>query len=266
MKPHALDQLLQHPGLWRAADRQSPGQATGTSGLSTGFATLDRELPDGGWPCHDLMEVLCCQWGSGELPLLQPALATLSQQPRWLVLVAPPWLPYAPGLQRAGIQLNRLLVLETRAQRDTLWAMEECLQSGCCSAVLGWPGTLTPTAIRRLQRAAQQGECWGVLLRPQAHKQQPSPAPLRVEIAPALHALQVRIMKCRGRWGSDWLTCTTHADTDTTPAAPDWLKPANGASQTPVSLPVTRRKGQPPALDLPVLPDVHTGQAPRESW
>ena len=78
MKPHALDQLLQHPGLWRAADRQSPGQATGTAGLSTGYATLDRELPDGGWPCHDLMEVLCCQWGSGELPLLQPALATLT--------------------------------------------------------------------------------------------------------------------------------------------------------------------------------------------
>jgi cell division inhibitor SulA len=259
MTPSALDQLLEHPALWRAADRQRaplPGAATG---LSSGYDALDQALPDAGWPTHDLMEILVCQWGSGELKLLQPALATLSQQRRWLAWVSPPWQPYAPGLQGAGIALERVLVIRTQQQRDTLWAMEECLQSACCSAVLGWPVNPTPTSIRRLQRAAQQGNSWGILLRPQEHAQQPSPAPLRLEIAPTGQDLRVRIIKRRGSWGSDWLTCSLAKPVmQPSPTLQPTLQAA--VNLAPTTPPIQEHQGQDHAVDLPVFPTIATRQ------
>ena len=42
----SLDQLLQHPHLWRATARRG----FSGSGLSTGFATLDGALEQAGWP------------------------------------------------------------------------------------------------------------------------------------------------------------------------------------------------------------------------
>ena len=64
----SLDQLLQHPHLWRAtAQRGFSG-----SGLSTGFATLDGALEQAGWPQDGLIELLSDQQGIGELRTLLP--------------------------------------------------------------------------------------------------------------------------------------------------------------------------------------------------
>ena len=49
-----------------------------TDGLATGFPSLDRELPDGGWPRGALTELLCDHTGIGELALMLPALARLT--------------------------------------------------------------------------------------------------------------------------------------------------------------------------------------------
>ena len=42
--------------------------------LPTGFATLDAELPGGGWPAGALIELLADRPGIGELSLLLPLL------------------------------------------------------------------------------------------------------------------------------------------------------------------------------------------------
>ena len=64
---------------------------------------LDARLPGGGWPASGLCEVLQAAPGVGELALVWPALARLSQRDRPIVLVAPPS-PACPGLGcgRAG--------------------------------------------------------------------------------------------------------------------------------------------------------------------
>ena len=46
-----------------------------------------------------------------------------------LALIAPPYLPYAPAWQAAGIDLGVLHVIEA-SPRDALWAFEQCLRSG----------------------------------------------------------------------------------------------------------------------------------------
>lgn len=197
--------LLRHPALWRAADAPHVARS-GRDGIATGFAALDSVLPDGGWPASGLAELLYPQKGCGEAALLLPLLRQLSAQPRWLVWINPPWLPLAPALARQGVALDNTLVLRCGQDRDLLWAMEQCLASGSCSLVQGWPVQPKPEQLRRLQLAAQKGHSLGLLLRPSACAKQPSPAPLRLELGARQGAgVAVRVVKCRGGWGSDWV-------------------------------------------------------------
>lgn len=205
-----LDNLLLHPAIWRAADARRDAdlrrQHHDLTGIPTGYSALDQALPDAGWPDQGMAELLCAHWACGEAELLAPLLRQLSAQPRWLVWVNPPWLPFAPTLARQGVMLENTLLLRCAREQDVLWTMEQCLGSGSCSLVQGWPANPRPAQIRRLQLAAKKGHALGVLLRPAHHAQQPSPAPLRLELAPLQEHPKVRILKCPGHWGSDWLT------------------------------------------------------------
>ena len=64
-------------------------------------------------------------------------------------------LVYPPGLQMMGVPVHRLLLAYTNNDAETLWAMEEALQSRAVSAVLGELNLFQPMAARRLQLAAQ---------------------------------------------------------------------------------------------------------------
>src|SRR5690606_35702289 len=70
------------------------------------------------------------------------------------------------------------------------------LRSAACSAVLCWPQEADDRALRRLQVAAETGQCLGFAMGPLRAAANPSPAALRiaVEADPA----QLRVLKCRG--------------------------------------------------------------------
>lgn len=194
-----LDSLLQHPGIWRggqAAESVNPG-------LPTGFADLDQHLPGGGWPLGALTEILSDREGIGELRLVMPALARLSQEGRWLAWVAPPHIPYAPALAAWGVNLSRILLIHPRAATDGLWAVEQALRSGTCGAVLAWPAAGDERSLRRLQLAAEEGKCWGLLFRSQRTALQSSPAAVRLGLETARNGkLAVHILKRRGGWAT----------------------------------------------------------------
>jgi len=193
-----LETLLQHPALWRA--RSGSG---GTAGpvISTGIQQLDERLPGGGWPAQGLMELLLERPGGAELRLLFPALATLQalSAESWIVLVAPPYEPYAPALAARGIDLERLLVIRTP---EVLWAMEQALHSRACRAVVGWLPLLPSApmqALRRLQLAATQSGSLCVVCRPVQAGREPSPAILRLSLAAEEEGLVIRAIKNRGK-------------------------------------------------------------------
>ncbi len=193
----SLDQLISgRADLWRG---RSPFPAGG-DGTPSGFAGLDALLPDGGWPRGTLVEILVGGPGRGGLDLILPALARLSRGSRWIALVAPPLSPYAPGWAGAGLELSRLLLVRAPDGCEGLWALEQALRSGACSAVLGWPGRVETPSLRRLQLAAQTGQATGFLFRPETAQTDPSPAPLRLQVAACPEGLEVRILKCRGGW------------------------------------------------------------------
>jgi hypothetical protein len=193
-----LDALLQRPLIWRG---NRPG-CTGTGVIASGFAELDAQLPGGGWPRGALTEVWLPSCGIGELRLLLPALRRLNEPGRWLALVAPPHIPYAPAWQAQGFDVARLLWVRPRSAADRLWALEQTLRSGSCAAVLGWP-TASPTfqQLRRLQLAAESGDTWGVLFRALRDAAQTSPAAVRVQLEPGAQGVRVELLKRRGAWG-----------------------------------------------------------------
>lgn len=164
--------------------------------LPTGLAELDAALPWGGLPRGALTEILLAQDGLGEMRLLLPALARLSRSER-ILMVAPPYTPYAPALAAAGIALSHLAWVKADPGQ-ALWATEQALRAGCLGAVLAWNAQGDDRALRRLQLAADSGKAYGVLIRPLRHAANASPAALRLVIETREGQPCLRVLKCRG--------------------------------------------------------------------
>lgn len=190
----SLDAVLAHPAIWRGSDC-----APEPAAVPTGFAALDAVLPGGGWPQAALTEMLLAHEGIGELRLVLPALARLQADGRDVVWIAPPYLPYAPALAAAGLDLGRLVVVRPAAAADARWAFEQALRAPECAAALFWPqGALDERAARRLQVAAREGGSWGVLWRRPGQQGVAVAAPLRLALTPAAPGLAVHVVKRRG--------------------------------------------------------------------
>lgn len=205
----SLKDVLSHPHVWRGRADDSLGVVT----VPTGLDELDRYLPRGGWPLGAVTEIVLERYGVGELSLLMPALSYLSTAAvrRWIVWVAPPFVPYAPALRRCGLDLDRVLLVHPSGEKGSaLWATEQAVRSRSSAVVLAWLGTADTTALRRIQLSAEEHVCWTVLFRPLSALTESSPAALRMKLsqAPAgsMHTafreadrIQIDILKCRGR-------------------------------------------------------------------
>lgn len=185
-----LDRLLEHPAIWRGRS------VARVETLPTGFSALDLALPGQGWPRAGLIEILVAQSGVGELHLLLPVLAALTQKPaaRWCAWIAPPLEPYAPALAAHGVALDRVFIARGHAS----WAFEQALVSGACEAVLGWVTHLRSRDIRRLQLAAEKGRALGVLFRAWQAANEASSAVLRLQVEPAERGVHITLLKSRG--------------------------------------------------------------------
>jgi hypothetical protein len=190
----AFGKLIDSGSLWRGR-----GTRLATEQVeSSGWPALD-ECIGGGWPRAALVELLSA--GHQGLPLLLPLLARLSAGRRWLGWVAPPHLPFAPGLSAGGIDLRKVLLVQPDSEQQRLWAAEQMLGSGSCAAVMLWPSRLQAAQVRRLQLAAERGDCLGVLFRALRDSAQSSPAALRLKISPSPLGLDIDVLKRRAGWG-----------------------------------------------------------------
>lgn len=174
--------------------------------MPTGDAQLNAELPGGGWPVGALVEVLQAHSGHNDWRLLLPALV---QTQGVLVLVAPPHMPFAPGLAGQGLAPERLLCINPPAPfapAARLWAAEQALRCKDVAAVLAWLPQARADALRRLQIAAAEHRKLLFVMRPAQAQHESSPAVLRLittnpgaaDAALAADTLQVHILKRRG--------------------------------------------------------------------
>lgn len=167
--------------------------------LATGYTELDASLPGHGWPVGAITELIHARAGSGELSLLLPALAQLSRQNHWIVMVDPPWVPYPPALHGHGLALDKLLLVRSRSRNESLWACEQVLRGIPGGAVLAWPESLSFSELRRLQLAARQSQKTAFIFRRSKAATTASPAALRLLLTPEADGLQIRVLKCRGQ-------------------------------------------------------------------
>lgn len=188
------------PVLWRGDQMDGAFDRA----LPSGFATLDAQLPGGGWPRRALTELLLPHPGVGEIRLLGPCLTAIQQQGRLVMLFDPPARLSAQALTQLGFDAGQLLVVHTRARvipgSDSLWAFEQALKSGHVGATLAWlPPRLRADRLRRLQVAAQAHDGPAFVLREWAAQQRPTAAPLRLALrAGGADRLELKMLKRRG--------------------------------------------------------------------
>ena len=186
--------LKLHPALWRGSQF---GTRTGPT-VSTGFSSLDAELPGKGWPTGALIELLAPHPGIGEIRLLRSALhAQAGQQP--VVLLQPPYQPNIACWSSWRFGPQRLLHLAPQRARDAYWAAEQILKNGSCAALLFWAHPIQNSVLKRLHLAAQSSQTLFFLFRPLSVQSEASPAVLRVMLAAEqTGALTLSILKRRG--------------------------------------------------------------------
>ena len=186
--------LTGHPLLWRG-NQLAHRIAT----LTSGHTALDAALPGRGWPMGAVTELIHAIPGCGELSLLLPALAQLSQEDRRIIMIDPPWIPYPPALYGRGLALESLLLIRTKNRNESLWACQQVLRGMPGGAMLAWPGSLSFSELRRLQLAAESGQKVVFLFCNASAASTSSPAALRLQLTADDGDLQIRILKCRGQ-------------------------------------------------------------------
>lgn len=220
-----LSDLLRRLGSGGTRDQQPR--------FSTGSSALDRLLPAGGLRRGGLVEWLGDGMGSGVscLPLLvarqlqqqddEAALAVVDRRQRF----------YPPAAKAWGIDLQRTILIRPDSERDELWALDQTVRCAHLAAVLAWPERIDGYTFRRLQLAAETSGAVVLLVRPTSAMRQPTWADLRLLVSPrpslqssrAGWRLNVRLLRCRGRFGEgevdleiDETTGTITASTITT--------------------------------------------------
>ena len=216
------------PELRERVRRIERPTATARGVLPFGVAGIDRALPDGGLARGALHEILGAG-GDEEDGALAAAFAagilgrlTVSGDGMVLWCLPRPDL-YGPGLAAHGLDPGRVVLVSTPRDTEILWAMEEGLRAPGIVAVVGEVGTLTATASRRLQLAAERSSITAFLLRRwrdggQAARERALPnaavtrwrittmhsIPLRSEPGVGRLRWRVELLRCRGGEPACW--------------------------------------------------------------
>lgn len=91
------------------------------------------------------------------------------------------------------------MIITPKTSKDALWAAEQCLQSGCCAAVLLWQIPLKLAQARRLQLAAEHGAASVTLIR-RPMDGLSLPVNLSVKLQAHRQGVQLSVQKRKGGW------------------------------------------------------------------
>ena len=200
--------------------------------LPFGLADLDAHLPQGGLTVGALHEVAPQQHGDtaaafGFLAALLARFAPAHARARPVLFVASAHVfaehgrPHGHGLHHLGLDPARLILVETRNEKQALWAMEEALRSSVPAAVGGVVARLDLKASQRLQLTAGEAGLPLLMLRPVVIEDA-SAAATRWRVGAAEAARDrfglvtrtrwtVRLERCRNGRPGDWLVEFDHA-------------------------------------------------------
>lgn len=173
--------------------------------VPSGCGALDRLLPGRGFRQGTLVEWLAPEGAGGAGTLAVYAARQACREGGALVVLDRAREFYPPAAARMGIQLEKMIVVQTPTEADNTWALDQALRCSAVAAVLAWPEKLDTRTFRRLQLAAEQGRGLGLLVRPKTARYEPSWADVRLLIEPlpaaTSHAgrrLRIQVLRSRG--------------------------------------------------------------------
>ena len=144
--------------------------------------------------------------------MLLPALRHVTADGQWAAFVNPPYIPYAPALSNAGVRPDRLLIIDSQDDANTLWAAEQVLRAGIFASVVVWVNKSAAQKQRRLQLAAEIGKTWATVYRPMRTSREHSPVSTRIALSLQGGHLSLDIIKVRG--GTPKTLCIDPAEFD----------------------------------------------------
>ncbi len=156
-----------------------------TCPISSGCRALDQLLPAAGLPRGSLIECLGDgphAGGASTFAMLMArqaaieggAIVVLDHQHRF----------YPPAAAAWGVDLEALVVVQTRVCRDRIWALDQALRCPAVAAVWALQEQLDEHDFRRLQLAAEEGGGLGLLVRSRQVRNQPSWSDIQFLIHP----------------------------------------------------------------------------------
>ncbi|WP_263264949.1 SOS-induced cell division inhibitor SulA [Pseudomonas sp. RIT-PI-S] len=129
-----------------------------------------QKVPIDNWPgqAPEVFSELSLRGATGNcLSLLAPMLRELSdgEHMRWLTLVAPPASLTQNWLREAGLNRERILLLQPRANQTPLQLVCEALRLGRSHTVVSWVNPLNSAGRQQLIAAARQGDAQSLNIR-----------------------------------------------------------------------------------------------------
>jgi hypothetical protein len=193
-------------GVDEANERHFSLNGETTPGVASSFAVLDAFLPWRGWPVGTMTEIMTDTVGCGELSLLLPAMARLTQEKRPILCIGAPHALFAPALAQTGIDpayVTQISPSSTRNHnKENLWSAEQALKTGLPGMVVLWSpthGHCPPETLRRLHLSTIGRETMLIHFRGASCMSQPSPSWLRFGYAADDTHIRLQVLKCRGR-------------------------------------------------------------------
>lgn len=179
--------------------------------LTTGFGAIDALLPAGGVPRGSLIEWIDASNAHGNALAEMPAggstalacavACTMAERSDGGAIIVVdrrgwfhppavlPWLGRRVDVGGAVATDGRsggLYVVRPSRDDDEVWAIDQALRCPGVAAVIGWPGRVHATALRRWQLAARSTGAVGLLVRPSHTRRDPTWAEARVQVRPVV--------------------------------------------------------------------------------
>ena len=133
------------------------------------LAPILKDVVESPWSAeHEVFSELSLRGAAGNcLNLLAPILRELSQDQdaRWLTLIAPPASLTQTWLRDAGLNRERILLLQPRGTQSAQQLTCEALRLGRSHTVVSWLNPLTATARQQLISAARTGDAQSLNIR-----------------------------------------------------------------------------------------------------
>lgn len=193
-----LEHLLRRPDLWRGSTTAFRQEYA----IDSGYPKLNQALQHSGWPSACLIEV-CQRYHASEWWLFHAAINALTKGSRssYIVLINPPATPFPSGLQQRGIDIRRIIIVQTKTPQEFVHSFTEVSQSPACPVVFAWQPTraLSYTQLRKLQLSTLNQRGLRVIFRHLYAREQSSPASLRLTLQTKSDILQVNIFKQKGQ-------------------------------------------------------------------